>query len=36
VNEWLLEWATTVADTRVHGTTHEVPAERFARAEQTD
>ena len=31
VNEWLLEWATTVADTRVHGTTHEVPRERFAR-----
>jgi transposase len=31
VNEWLLEWATTVADARVHGTTHEVPRERFAR-----
>lgn len=34
LNEWLLEWATTVADRRVHGTTHEIPAERFARAEQ--
>ncbi|HEX6534624.1 MAG TPA: IS21 family transposase [Gemmatimonadaceae bacterium] len=31
VNEWLLEWTTTVADTRVHGTTHEVPRERFQR-----
>jgi transposase len=31
VNAWLLEWATTVADTRVHGTTHELPRERFAR-----
>jgi transposase len=34
VNPWLLEWSTTIADTRVHGTTHEVPRERFARAEQ--
>ncbi len=31
LNAWLLEWATTIADTRVHGTTHEVPRERFAR-----
>jgi len=31
INEWLLEWATTIADARVHGTTHEVPRERFAR-----
>jgi len=31
LNAWLLEWATTVADARVHGTTHEVPRERFAR-----
>jgi transposase len=31
LNAWLLEWATTVADTRIHGTTHEVPRERFAR-----
>ncbi|MEO5824958.1 MAG: IS21 family transposase [Gemmatimonadales bacterium] len=33
LNAWLLEWATTIADTRVHGTTHEVPLTRFA-AEQ--
>lgn len=31
LNAWLLEWATTIADQRVHGTTHERPAERFAR-----
>lgn len=31
LNEWLLEWATTIADCRVHGTTHEVPLARFAR-----
>jgi transposase len=31
LNAWLLEWATTVADQRVHGTTHEQPAVRFAR-----
>jgi transposase len=31
LNAWLLEWATAVADTRIHGTTHEVPRERFAR-----
>jgi transposase len=30
LNAWLLEWALTVADQRVHGTTHLVPAERFA------
>jgi transposase len=30
LNAWLLEWALTVADQRVHGTTHAVPAERFA------
>jgi transposase len=35
VNAWLLEWATTVADTRVHGTTHEIPGERFAREQLT-
>jgi transposase len=29
LNAWLLEWATTIADQRVHGTTHEIPAERF-------
>jgi transposase len=30
LNAWLEEWATTIADQRVHGTTHEVPAVRFA------
>ena len=29
LNAWLLEWATTIADQRVHGTTHEIPAVRF-------
>ena len=33
LNAWLLEWCLTVADQRVHGTTHELPAERFARSE---
>jgi len=33
LNAWLLEWATTIADTRVHGTTHEIPMARSA-AEQ--
>jgi hypothetical protein len=33
LNAWLLEWCLTVADRRVHGTTHELPAERFARSE---
>lgn len=27
---WLLEWSTTIADQRIHGTTHEVPLVRFA------
>ena len=31
LNAWLVEWATTIADQRVHGTTHERPADRFAR-----
>ncbi len=31
LNAWLLEWTTTIADQRVHGTTHERPATRFAR-----
>ena len=35
LNDWLLEWALTVADRRVHGTTHEIPAERFARESLT-
>lgn len=29
--EQLREWMTTVADERIHGTTHEKPIERFAR-----
>lgn len=31
LNAWLDEWAVTVADVRVHGTTHERPVDRFAR-----
>jgi transposase len=31
LNAWLVEWATTIADQREHGTTHERPAVRFAR-----
>ena len=31
LNAWLVEWATTIADQREHGTTHELPAARFAR-----
>ncbi len=31
LNAWLEEWAVTVADQRVHGTTHERPIDRFAR-----
>lgn len=34
LNAWLIEWCVTVADQRVHGTTREKPAERFARAER--
>lgn len=30
LNAWLVEWALTIADQRVHGTTHELPAVRFA------
>lgn len=30
LNAWLLEWATTMADLREHGTTHETPLARFA------
>jgi len=33
LNEWLTEWSLTVADERLHGTTHERPSERFSRAE---
>ncbi len=31
LNAWLEEWTVTVADQRVHGTTHERPIDRFAR-----
>ena len=31
LNAWLVEWATTIADQREYGTTHEIPAVRFAR-----
>jgi len=34
LNAWLEEWAVTIADERIHGTTHEKPAERFAREER--
>lgn len=30
LNAWLEEWTLTIADQRVHGTTHERPYERFA------
>ncbi len=30
LNTWLEEWCCTVADLRVHGTTHERPRDRFA------
>jgi transposase len=30
LNAWLEEWGQTVADLRVHGTTHERPLDRFA------
>lgn len=33
LNAYLLDWCVNVADQRVHGTTHEKPQERFARAE---
>lgn len=31
LNDWLEAWCLTVADLRVHGTTHERPIDRFAR-----
>jgi len=34
LNAYLLDWCVSVADQRVHGTTHERPAERFGRAEK--
>ena len=33
MNQWLIEWCVGVADQRIHGTTHERPAERFTRSE---
>lgn len=35
LNAWLLEWTTTIADLREHGTTHETPLARFARERLT-
>ncbi|MEO8383257.1 MAG: hypothetical protein ABI779_26610 [Acidobacteriota bacterium] len=34
LNAWLERWALTVADQRVHGTTHERPCDRFEREER--
>jgi transposase len=34
LNAWLATWAVTIADERVHGTTHEIPRERFERDER--
>jgi len=34
LNGWLTTWSRTIADERVHGTTHEVPRERFDRDER--
>jgi len=31
LNAWLVQWCVTVADERVHGTTHEKPSQRFLR-----
>jgi transposase len=33
LNAWLLQWGLEVADQRVHGTTHELPSQRFAHSE---
>jgi hypothetical protein len=33
LNAYLLDWCVSVADQRVHGTTHEKPHDRFVRAE---
>lgn len=33
LNAWLEQWCETVADERIHGTTHERPSERFRREE---
>jgi len=34
LNEWLDTWSITIADERIHGTTHEIPRERFERDER--
>jgi hypothetical protein len=34
LNVWLEQWSVTVADERIHGTTHERPGERFERDER--
>lgn len=34
LNAWLEQWSLTIADERVHGTTHEIPRERFEREER--
>jgi transposase len=34
LNAWLTTWSLTIADERVHGTTHEIPRERFERDER--
>jgi transposase len=34
LNAWLTRWAMTIADERVHGTTYEIPRERFERDER--
>jgi transposase len=35
LNAWLLEWTTSIADRRLHGTTHEVPLARFGQERLT-
>jgi transposase len=35
LNDWLERWSVEVADLRLHGTTHERPAERFAHEQLT-
>jgi len=34
LNAWLDQWCRTIADERIHGTTHERPCERFERDER--
>lgn len=35
LNAWLEEWSLSIADERVHGTTHEIPRQRYERAERS-